>query len=150
MTLGELILGDVRLSARRAHRHFQLGEVAEGLELAARIATLLGSLRESYTTDRPFHQLVREALRAAMPEAFAADLFVHDRGLIEAMEGEGEPLRFVWILHDCGSYLLDARKGQTPSVLASPFTRHCGACHLYLFEGGALARLGGATSALAA
>lgn len=138
MSLGNLILGDVRQSARRAHKHFRAGEVGEGRELAERITTLLLSLRESYDTDRAFHQLVREALRVRLPEAFAADLFVHDRKLIEKMEGEGAPLRFVWLLHDCGSYLLDAREGQTPGVLASPFIRSCGAYRLYLFESGRL------------
>lgn len=51
MSLGKLILAEVRHSARRAHRHFRVGEADEGRQLARRIATLLASLREKYDTD---------------------------------------------------------------------------------------------------
>jgi hypothetical protein len=51
MSLGKLILAEVRHSARRAHRHFRAGEADEGRRLARRIATLLASLRERYDTD---------------------------------------------------------------------------------------------------
>ena len=115
MSLGKLILAEVRHSARRAHGHFRAGQADEARLLARRIATLLASLRESYDTDAPHHQLVREAVRLGLPEAFVADLFVHDREQIERMAAEGEGLRFVWVLHPAGSHMLDARDSHEPS-----------------------------------
>ena len=148
--LGELILADVRRSARRAHRHFRLGETAEGQQLARRMDTLLASLRESYDTDAPLHQLVREALRLELPEAYVADLFVHDREQIERMVAEGRGVRFVWVLHSAGSHLLDARESQTPSYLAGSYLRRTDDCHVYLFENGALTQCASNAAALAA
>lgn len=138
MSLGKLILAEVRHSARRAHGHFRVGEADEGRRLARRIATLLAGLRESYDTDAPHHQLVREAVRLGLPEAFVADLFVHDREQIERMAAEGEGLRFVWVLHPAGSHMLDARGSREPSYLAAPFLRRTEACHVFLFDGGVL------------
>lgn len=140
MNLGELILADVRHSARRAHRHFRLGGTAEGRQLAQRITALLASLRESYTTDAPLHQMVREAARLGLPEAYVADVFVHDRAQLERMAAEGRDLRFVWVLHACGSNLLDARESQTPSYLAESFLRRTDNCRVFLFEGGVLTK----------
>lgn len=153
MSLAELILADVRQSARRAHRCFRATEpeeLEEARRLSGRIAVLLSALRERYDTDAPFHQLVREAIRRGLPEAFAADLFFYDRGLTDAMAKDPRPARFVWILHDCGTFLLDAREGETPSYLAGPFTRNCGRHHVYLFEGGRLTEIGPRGEALAA
>lgn len=48
---------------------------------------------------------MREAVRLGLPEAFVADLFVHDREQIERMAAEGEGLRFVWVLHPDGKKL---------------------------------------------
>lgn len=150
MSFAELILADVRHSARRAHRCFRAGELEEAHRLSGRIAVLLSALRERHDTDAPFHQLVREAVRRGLPEAFAADLFFYDRGLTDAMGRDPRPVRFVWILHECGTFLLDAREGETPSYLAGPFTRNCGRHHVYLFEGGRLTELGPGGVALAA
>ncbi|MFL6284548.1 MAG: hypothetical protein ACJ74Q_15490 [Pyrinomonadaceae bacterium] len=150
MSLAQLLLADVRLSARRAHAHFHAGRSAEAREQAERIAVLLVSLRERYDSDSPFHQLVREAMRRSLPEAFAPDLFIHDRTMLDSMSASPEHPRFVWILHDCGSFLLDARDGQTPSYLASQLTRSCGRHHVYLFEGGLLTEIARGASALAA
>lgn len=138
MSLGELILADVRRGARRAHRCFRAGKAGEARQLAGRIAKLLACLREKYDTDAPFHQMVREAARLRLPEAFVADVFVHDRLKLEAMSAEGRTLRFVLVLHTCGSHLLDARAAQSPSHLAAPFLRRTGGCHVYLFEAGRL------------
>jgi hypothetical protein len=140
MSLGKLILAEVRHSARRAHRHFRAGEADEGRQLARRIATLLASLRESYDTDVPLHQMVREAVRRGLPEAYVADVFVHDREQLERMAAEDRDLRFVWVLHACGSNLLDARESQTPSYLAESFLRRTDNCHVFLFEGGMLTK----------
>ena len=150
MNLGELILADVRHSARRAHWHFRLGETAEGRGLAQRIATLLASLRESYTTDAPLHQMVREAARLGLPEAYVADVFVHDRAQLERMAAEDKEIRFVWVLHSAGSNLLDARDSQTPSYLAESFLRRTDNCHVFLFEGGVLTKCASNAVALAA
>ncbi len=150
MSLGKLILAEVRHSARRAHRHFRVGEADEGRQLARRIATLLASLGEKYDTDAPHHQLVREAVRLGLPEAFVADLFVHDREQIERMAAEGKGLRFVWVLHSAGSHLLDARESQTPSYLAGSYLRRTDDCHVYLFENGALTKCASNAAALAA
>src|SRR5215213_942278 len=114
MSLGKLILAEVRRSARRAHRHFRVGEADEGRQLARRIATLLASLRERYDTDATLHQLVREAVRLGMPEAFVADLFVHDREQIERMAADGKGLRFVWVLHPAGSHMHGSRESREP------------------------------------
>lgn len=138
MSLGKLILAEVRRSARRAHGHFRAGEADEGRQLAWRIATLLASLRERYDTDAPLHQLVREAVRLGMPEAFVADLFVHDREQLERMAAEGKRLRFVWVLHPAGSHMIDARDSHEPSYLAAPFLRRTEGCHVFLFDGGVL------------
>ena len=138
MSLGKLILAEVRHSARRAHRHFRVGEADEGRQRARRIATLLASLRERYDTDAPHHQLVREAVRLCLPEAFVADLFVHDREQIERMAAEGEGLRFVWVLHPAGSHMLDARDSHESSYLAAPFLRRTEGCHVFLFDSGVL------------
>lgn len=51
MSLGKLILAEVRHCARRAHGHFRAGEADEGRLLSRRIATLLAALREKYDTD---------------------------------------------------------------------------------------------------
>lgn len=148
--LGALILADVRHSARKAHRHFRAGETAEGQQLARRIATLLASLRESYDTEAPLHQLVREALRLDLPEAYVADVFLHDREQIEEMAAEGRGLRFVWVLHPAGSHMLDARESNDPAYLAAPFLRRTDGCHVFLFEGGVLTPLARNAAALAA
>lgn len=150
MSLGKLILAEVRHSARRAHRHFRVGEADEGRQLARRIATLLASLREKYNTEAPHHQLVREAVRLGLPEAFVADLFVHDREQIERMAAEGKGLRFVWVLHPAGSHMLDARDSHEPSYLAAPFLRRTEGCHVFLFDGGVLTGCAGNAGAPAA
>lgn len=150
MSLGKLIMAEVRHSARRAHGHFRAGQADEGRELARRIATLLASLRERYDTDAPHHQLVREAVRLGLPEAFAADLFVHDREPIERMAAEGDGLRFVWVLHPIGSHMLDARESREPSYLAAPFLRRTEGCHVFLFDGGVLTEYAVNAGALAA
>ena len=138
MSLGELILADVRLSARRAHGHFRAGNLGFGRPPAERIALLPDALRSRHDTDAPFDQMVREVVRLGLPEAFVADLFVHDRRRLEMMAAEDGPLRFVWVLYDCGTHLLEARGSLTPSYLAEPFIRRYDRCHVYLFEGGRL------------
>lgn len=150
MSHGELILAEVRHSAWRAHRHFRVGEADEGRQLARRIATLLASLRERYDTDAPHHQRVREAVRLGLPEAFVADVFMHDREQIERMAAEGKGLRFVWVLHPAGSHMLDARDSHEPSYLAAPFIRRTEGCNIFLFDGGVLSRYAVNAGAIAA
>jgi len=96
MSLGELILADVRLSARRAHRYFRAGRADKATPLTERIALLLKGLREDYSTDAPFHQIVREAVRLGLARVYVADLFVHDRRKLEMLEAGGEPPAFLW------------------------------------------------------
>ena len=93
---------------------------------------------------------MREAVRLGLPEAFVADLFVHDREQIERMAAEGKGLRFVWVLHPAGSHMLDVRDSHEPSYLAAPFLRRTEGCHVFLFEGGVLTGCAVNAGALAA
>jgi hypothetical protein len=137
MSLGSLILADVRLSARRAHRSFREGRPDKATPLTERITLLLAGLREDYSTGEPFHQLVREAVRLGLPQAYVADLFVHDRRKLEMMEAEGGPLAFLWVIYDCGTNLLEAR-GSDPTHMADSFRRRYHDCHVYIFKDGEL------------
>lgn len=148
MGLGELILTDVRLSTRRAHNYFSEGRPDKAAPITERITLLLAGLREDYSTDAPFHQIVREAVRLGLPQAYVADLFVHDRRKLEMMEAEGEPLAFLWVLYDCGTHLLEAR-GPATAHTADSFRRRYRDCRVYLFKDGELTEClaAGATAA---
>lgn len=137
MGLGELILTDVRLSARRAHNYFREGRPDKAAPITERITLLLAGLREDYFTDAPFHQLVREAVSLCLPQAYVADLFVHDRRKLEMMEAGGESPAFLWAIYDCGTHLLEAR-GSDPTHMADSFRRRYHDCHVYLFKDGEL------------
>ena len=137
MSLGELILADVRLSARRAHRYFRAGRDDKATPLTERIALLLKGLREDYSTDAPFHQIVREAVRLGLARVYVADLFVHDRRKLEMLEAGGEPPAFLWVIYDCGTHLLEARGAATEHT-ADSFRRRYRDCRVYLFKDGGL------------
>ncbi len=52
---------------------------------------------------RAYQALVKESKAQGLPKAFAADLTTHDHEALSRMGEGNRPIRFVWILRECGT-----------------------------------------------